>query len=141
MPTPRELVGRGAQRRRRVSSDGKNSSDSSPSAGCSALPPPVGCCGSDLSALSSMGSPPFGGSSSEATTGPSTRTIRHRRRPHPSDKRAQLIFLTEKAAGMEEQALEAAMAADKDLFKGFRAFERELLIEYIGRILINAKRL
>ena len=63
------------------------------------------------------------------------------RRPHPSDKRAQLVFLTEKAAGLEEQALDAALAADQDLFKGFLIFERELLMEYIRRILVNARRL
>jgi DNA-binding MarR family transcriptional regulator len=63
------------------------------------------------------------------------------RRPHPSDKRAQLVFLTEKAKTMEGQALDAAMAADQDLFKGFLAFERELLAEYMRRILANAKRL
>ena len=63
------------------------------------------------------------------------------RRPHPSDKRAQLIFLTEKAAAMQTDAVDAAMAADQDLFKGFRSFERELLFEYIRRILENAKHL
>jgi DNA-binding MarR family transcriptional regulator len=63
------------------------------------------------------------------------------RKPHPSDKRAQLIFLTPKAAAMQGEAIKAAMAADQDLFKGFRAFERELLLEYIRRILDNAKRL
>lgn len=63
------------------------------------------------------------------------------RRPHPHDKRAQLIFLTQKAAAMQSEAVKAAIAADADLFKGFRAFERELLVEYIRRILENAKRL
>lgn len=63
------------------------------------------------------------------------------RRPHPSDKRAQLVFLTEKAAGLEEEALDAAVAADQDLFKGFLTFERELLMEYIRRIIVNARRL
>jgi len=63
------------------------------------------------------------------------------RRPHPSDKRAQLVFLTEKAVDLEEQALDAALAADQDLFKGFLIFERELLMEYIRRILVNARRL
>jgi DNA-binding MarR family transcriptional regulator len=63
------------------------------------------------------------------------------RRPHPSDKRAQLIFLTRKATSMQTEAIRAAMAADQDLFKGFRTFERELLLEYIRRILDNAKRL
>jgi DNA-binding MarR family transcriptional regulator len=63
------------------------------------------------------------------------------RRPHPSDKRAQLVFLTEKATMMQSEAVRAAMAADQDLFRGFRTFERELLLEYIRRILDNAKRL
>ncbi|TXH84231.1 MAG: MarR family transcriptional regulator, partial [Rhizobium sp.] len=63
------------------------------------------------------------------------------RRPHPSDKRAQLIFLTDKAAAMQAEAIEAAMAADTDLLKDFRQFERELLMEYIRRILENARNL
>jgi DNA-binding MarR family transcriptional regulator len=63
------------------------------------------------------------------------------RKPHPSDKRAQLVFLTAKASAMQTEAINAAIAADHDLFKGFRTFERELLIEYIRRILENAKRL
>ncbi|HEY0121478.1 MAG TPA: MarR family transcriptional regulator [Rhizobium sp.] len=63
------------------------------------------------------------------------------RRPHPSDKRAQLVFLTAKAAAMQTDAVKAAMAADQELFKGFRSFERELLLEYIRRILDNAKHL
>ncbi len=63
------------------------------------------------------------------------------RKPHPSDKRAQLVYLTEKASAMRQDAVDAAMAADQDLFKGFRVFERELLLEYIRRVLDNAKRL
>lgn len=63
------------------------------------------------------------------------------RRPHPSDKRAQLIFLTEKACAMETDAIKAALQADHDLFKGFRSFERELLMEYIRRVIENAKKL
>ena len=63
------------------------------------------------------------------------------RRPHPSDKRAQLIFLTAKASDMRAEAIEAAMATDSELLKDFRNFERELLLEYIRRILDNAKHL
>jgi DNA-binding MarR family transcriptional regulator len=63
------------------------------------------------------------------------------RRPHPSDKRAQLIFLTSRAAAMQADAIEAALAADTDLLKNFRQFERELLLEYIKRVLENAKQL
>ncbi|NKJ36401.1 MarR family transcriptional regulator [Rhizobium sp. SG570] len=64
-----------------------------------------------------------------------------KRRPHPSDKRAQLIFLTDKAAAIQAEAIEAAMAADTDLLKDFRSFERELLLEYIRRILENSRHL
>ncbi len=63
------------------------------------------------------------------------------RRPHPSDKRAQLIFLTAKASDMRAEAIEAAMATDSELLRDFRNFERELLLEYIRRILDNAKHL
>lgn len=61
------------------------------------------------------------------------------RRPHPSDKRAQLVFLTGKATALQTEAVEAAIAADRDMFRGFRTFERELLLEYVRRILENAK--
>jgi len=63
------------------------------------------------------------------------------RRPHPSDKRAQLIFLTSRAVAMQAEAIEAAVAADTDLLKDFRQFERELLLEYMRRVLENAKQL
>jgi MarR family transcriptional regulator for hemolysin len=63
------------------------------------------------------------------------------RRPHPSDKRAQLLFLTPRARAMEAEAIETAREADLALFKGFRVFERELTLEYIRRLLENAKAL
>jgi len=52
-----------------------------------------------------------------------------------------LIFLTDKAAAIQAEAIEAAMAADTDLLKDFRSFERELLLEYIRRILENSRHL
>jgi MarR family transcriptional regulator for hemolysin len=63
------------------------------------------------------------------------------RRPHPSDKRAQLIFLTPKAQAMKDDAIDAAREADLALFEGFKTFERELMLEYIRRLLENAKKL
>jgi MarR family transcriptional regulator for hemolysin len=63
------------------------------------------------------------------------------RRPHPSDKRAQLIFLTARAKVMEKDAVSAAQEADLALFDGFKTFERELTLEYIRRLLENAKKL
>ncbi len=63
------------------------------------------------------------------------------RRPHPSDKRAQLLFLTEKAKSLEGDALAAASHADNALFSGFRRFERELLLEYMRWAVENARKL
>lgn len=63
------------------------------------------------------------------------------RKPHPSDKRAQLIFLTPNARAMEDEAVKIAREADLALFEGFRTFERELMLEYIRRLLENAKKI
>jgi MarR family transcriptional regulator for hemolysin len=63
------------------------------------------------------------------------------RRPHPSDKRAQLIFLTPKAQAMRDEAVDTAREADLALFDGFKTFERELMLEYIRRLLENAKKI
>lgn len=62
------------------------------------------------------------------------------RRPHPTDRRAQQVFLTEDARQLEEKAVEAACAADDALFAGFRRFERELLLEYIRMVLANGRK-
>ncbi len=63
------------------------------------------------------------------------------RRPHPQDRRAQLIFLTDKARGLREEALDAASEADEALFAGFRRFEKELMLEYIRWAIDNARKL
>ncbi|AJD39550.1 MULTISPECIES: MarR family winged helix-turn-helix transcriptional regulator [Rhizobium] len=63
------------------------------------------------------------------------------RRPHPSDKRAQLIFLTPNARAIEDEAVKIAREADLALFQGFKTFERELMLEYIRRLLENAKKI
>ena len=62
------------------------------------------------------------------------------RRRHPTDKRAQQIFLTDRARAMEEEAKEAAMAADQSLLSGFRRFERELMLEYMRMAIANRTR-
>ncbi|MBP1857634.1 MarR family winged helix-turn-helix transcriptional regulator [Rhizobium herbae] len=62
------------------------------------------------------------------------------RKKHPTDKRAQQIFLTAKAREMEAEAKEAALAADQSLFSGFRHFERELLLEYMRMAIANSAR-
>lgn len=63
------------------------------------------------------------------------------RRPHPTDKRAQLLFLTERARGMQEEAEQAARAAEDAMFSGFRRFERELVLEYMRWLVENARKL
>lgn len=63
------------------------------------------------------------------------------RRQHPTDKRAQQIYLTAKARDMEAEAKRVAMEADQALFKGFRRFEKELMLEYIRWAIANAKTL
>jgi MarR family transcriptional regulator for hemolysin len=42
---------------------------------------------------------------------------------------------------MEKDAVSAAQEADLALFDGFKTFERELTLEYIRRLLENAKKL
>jgi len=64
-----------------------------------------------------------------------------RRAPHPTDKRAIRNFLTEKGRAIEEQAMTAAQEADQALFKGFRRFERELMLEYMRQAIDNARKL
>ena len=63
------------------------------------------------------------------------------RRQHPTDKRAQQIYLTPKARDMEADAKQAAIDADQALFSGFRRFEKELMLEYIRWAVANAKAL
>jgi len=62
------------------------------------------------------------------------------RSPHPTDKRATQNFLTEKGRSIETEALLAAEAADQSLFKGFRRFEKELMLEYMRWAIDNAKK-
>ncbi|ACM35194.1 MarR family transcriptional regulator [Agrobacterium vitis] len=61
------------------------------------------------------------------------------RKPHPSDRRAQLVFLTAKGEGLRDQAISAACEADDALFHGFRRFEKELMLEFIRQALENAR--
>ncbi len=63
------------------------------------------------------------------------------RRVHPQDKRAQQIYLTDKARAMREDALAVAQEAEDAVFSGFRRFERELMKEYIRWAIANARKL
>ncbi len=62
------------------------------------------------------------------------------RTPHPSDKRAQIITLTELGRSLEISAVDAAAEADSAIFSGFRSFERELMMEYMRLIIGNSRK-
>ncbi|WP_137134941.1 MarR family transcriptional regulator [Rhizobium sp. FKY42] len=61
--------------------------------------------------------------------------------PHPTDRRAQIILLSEHGRSLEQLALDAAAHADDTVFQGFRRFERELLMEYMRMAIANARML
>jgi DNA-binding MarR family transcriptional regulator len=63
------------------------------------------------------------------------------RQTHPTDKRAQIILLTDQGRALEAPAIEAALEADDALFAGFRRFERELLMEFMRRATETARKL
>lgn len=62
------------------------------------------------------------------------------RRPHPTDRRATQNYLTEKGRAIEAEAIIAAEEADQALFKGFRRFEKELMLEYMRWAIENARK-
>ncbi|MCJ8149218.1 MULTISPECIES: MarR family winged helix-turn-helix transcriptional regulator [Shinella] len=62
------------------------------------------------------------------------------RRRHPSDRRAQLVFLTQRGKALRDTAMTAASQTEDALFQGFRRFERELLLEYMRMLLANLGR-
>ena len=61
------------------------------------------------------------------------------RKPHPRDRRAQIIELTAKGRALEETAISASMATDDAVLAGFLKFERQLLLEYMSRVIETAK--
>jgi len=62
------------------------------------------------------------------------------RRKHPTDKRSQQIFLSDRGREIEAAAKEAATAAEQSLLSGFRLFEKELMLEYMRMVLANSAR-
>ncbi|MCO5732841.1 MarR family winged helix-turn-helix transcriptional regulator [Rhizobium sp. SSA_523] len=61
------------------------------------------------------------------------------RTPHPTDRRAQIIVLTERGRELEALATDAAAEAEDQMFQGFRRFERELLKEYMRMAILNGR--
>lgn len=61
------------------------------------------------------------------------------RKPHPRDRRAQVIELTERGRELELQAISASKATDETVLAGLLRFERQLLLEYMGRAIEAGK--
>ena len=61
------------------------------------------------------------------------------RRPHPSDKRAQIIDLTDHGRRLKYEAISASSQTDEELLGDLRKFERHLLVEYMRRTIEQAK--
>jgi DNA-binding MarR family transcriptional regulator len=61
------------------------------------------------------------------------------RRTHPSDKRAQIIDLTDHGRRLKYEAISASSETDEELLGDLRKFERHLLVEYMRRTIEQAK--
>ncbi|NTF06031.1 MarR family transcriptional regulator [Agrobacterium rubi] len=61
------------------------------------------------------------------------------RKPHPRDRRAQIIELTDKGRELERQAIAASRDTDDAMLAGLLKFERHLLLEYMGRTIEAAR--
>lgn len=62
------------------------------------------------------------------------------RRAHPDDKRARLVFLTEKARGLQEAAVAAARAQNAEALGGLTQDEQEVLVVLMKRMIGRLKR-
>lgn len=56
------------------------------------------------------------------------------RRPHPEDRRSQLILLTDAARALEATAVAAAVAVNQAVLDGLPPAERELFLSMLGRV-------
>lgn len=63
------------------------------------------------------------------------------RTPHPTDRRAQIVFLTERGRALEGEAIGAACDAEDALLNGFRSFEKQLMLEYMRMAVEKARKL
>ncbi|MEB2845009.1 MarR family transcriptional regulator [Rhizobiales bacterium RZME27] len=63
------------------------------------------------------------------------------RTPHPTDRRAQIVSLTERSRALESEAIDAASDAENALLGGFRSFERQLMLEYMRMAVENARKI
>jgi len=57
-----------------------------------------------------------------------------RRAPHPDDRRARLVFLTDRARDLEGPAIEAAQAVNADMLEPLSPGERDVLVDLMARM-------
>lgn len=62
-----------------------------------------------------------------------------RRGPHPDDRRARLVFLTDRARALRTPAIEAAQAVNSDMLQPLDAQERGVLVDLLARM-VSARR-
>ena len=56
------------------------------------------------------------------------------RKPHPEDRRSQLVCLTESARALETGAVAAAAEVNQSVLDGLPPAERELFLSMLGRV-------
>ena len=56
------------------------------------------------------------------------------RTPHPDDRRAQMVVLTEAARALAASAVAAASDVNREVIGGLPAAERELFLSMLGRV-------
>lgn len=61
------------------------------------------------------------------------------RRPHPEDRRARTIYMTEKAKSLEADATHAAMRVNEDLLATLSVEERSTFIQIMQRVIASKK--
>ncbi|MCI4661417.1 MAG: MarR family transcriptional regulator [Neomegalonema sp.] len=62
------------------------------------------------------------------------------RRPHPKDRRAYLIYLTERARELREPATRAAAQVNDRAFEGIEESDILAFLKVIGRVILNLDR-
>ena len=61
------------------------------------------------------------------------------RKPHPTDRRARLVFLTQKAKNIEEEAIQAAQAQNKQALSGLSANEQKEFMKLMTKTISAMK--
>ena len=62
------------------------------------------------------------------------------KKPHPSDKRAQLICLTKKAIDLKSDAIVAAATQNKLALSGLNDDEHQQLLALMGKVIKSMKK-